>query len=176
MIDFNNGTLIKLSKTDLSEAEKTILPLLVTNEKCLVAYKSFRDFVIFTDSRIIAINVQGATGKKKDFTSMPYSKINVFSVETAGVLDTDTELELYFSGLGKVKFEFSDYVDILSIGRLISAYAIGDVNSQNEIINDFLSPELKLQTEVGYNEWKCPNCGRVNQNYVGTCGCGTKKP
>ena len=24
--------------------------------------------------------------------------------------------------------------------------------------------------------WKCPACGRVNANYVGTCGCGQKKP
>ena len=26
------------------------------------------------------------------------------------------------------------------------------------------------------NSWKCPSCGRVNQNYVGTCGCGQLKP
>ncbi len=25
-------------------------------------------------------------------------------------------------------------------------------------------------------EWKCPNCGRINQSYVGTCGCGQVKP
>lgn len=25
-------------------------------------------------------------------------------------------------------------------------------------------------------EWRCPNCGRINQNYVGTCGCGKTKP
>ncbi len=23
--------------------------------------------------------------------------------------------------------------------------------------------------------WKCPRCGRVNANYVGTCGCGYEK-
>ena len=23
---------------------------------------------------------------------------------------------------------------------------------------------------------KCPKCGKINQNYVGTCGCGTRKP
>lgn len=26
------------------------------------------------------------------------------------------------------------------------------------------------------NEWKCPNCGKINQNYTGTCGCGQLKP
>ncbi len=25
-------------------------------------------------------------------------------------------------------------------------------------------------------EWVCPNCGKENQSYVGTCGCGTRKP
>ena len=29
--------------------------------------------------------------------------------------------------------------------------------------------------EVGENQWKCPACGRVNENYVGTCGCGRSK-
>ena len=28
----------------------------------------------------------------------------------------------------------------------------------------------------GENEWKCPSCGKINQNYVGTCGCGERKP
>ena len=36
--------------------------------------------------------------------------------------------------------------------------------------------ESSSDTSVGVNEWKCPNCGKVNQNYVGTCGCGTLKP
>lgn len=30
--------------------------------------------------------------------------------------------------------------------------------------------------EVGENEWKCPQCGNVHANYVGTCGCGQRKP
>jgi len=76
--------------------------------------------VVFTNKRIIAVNVQGMTGKKKDFTNMPYSKIQVFSIETAGVLDLDSELEVYFSGLGLVKFEFSGNSDIVAIGRQIS--------------------------------------------------------
>lgn len=30
--------------------------------------------------------------------------------------------------------------------------------------------------QVGIGEWKCTNCGRINKNYVGTCGCGQHKP
>ena len=76
--------------------------------------------LFFINKRIISVNVQGLTGKKKDFTTLPYSKIQAFSVETSGVLDLDSELELYFSGLGKVKFEFTSGSDIVTLGKLIS--------------------------------------------------------
>ena len=75
---------------------------------------------MFTSKRIIAINVQGITGKKKDFTSLPYSKIQAFSVESAGVFDLDSELELWFSGLGKVKFEFVSKANVNEICSMIS--------------------------------------------------------
>ena len=55
---------------------------------------------------------------------MPYSKITVFSVETAGVLDLDSELEMYFSGVGKIKFEFSGNSDIVQIGQVIASYVL----------------------------------------------------
>lgn len=64
------------------------------------------------------------TGKKKDFTSLPYSKIQAFSVETAGTFDMDSELEIYFSGLGKVKFEFADRSDIVHLGKIIGSYVL----------------------------------------------------
>ena len=39
-----------------------------------------------------------------------------------------------------------------------------------------VSVVVEKNTPVGENEWKCPKCGAVNQNYVGTCGCGESKP
>ncbi|WP_455719026.1 PH domain-containing protein [Anaerosporobacter sp.] len=85
---------------------------------------TLRDSVTFTNKRVIALNVQGFTGKKKDFTSLPYSKIQAFSVETSGVFDMDSELEIYFSGLGKVKFEFTGNCDIVKIGHTIASYVL----------------------------------------------------
>ena len=118
MIDFNNKTLFKLGRVDESAAN-AVLPLLVSGEEIVGVYKSLRDYVVFTNKRIIAVNVQGVTGKKKDFSSLPYSKIQAFSVETAGTFDLDSELELWFSGLGRVKFEFAGSSDIVKIGQLI---------------------------------------------------------
>ncbi|MBQ7776752.1 MAG: PH domain-containing protein [Lachnospiraceae bacterium] len=118
MIDFNNKTLFKLSKTDESAAHD-VLPLLVQGEQIIGVYKALRDYVVFTTKRIIAVNVQGVTGKKKDFSTLPYAKIQAFSIETAGTLDLDSELELWFSGLGCVRFDFTGSSDIVRIGQLI---------------------------------------------------------
>lgn len=36
----------------------------------------------------------------------------------------DSELELYISGIGKIRFEFSSGSDIADIGRTIGAYVL----------------------------------------------------
>ena len=61
-------------------------------QQIIDTFKGVRDGVVFTNKIIISINVQGLTGTKKDFSSLPYSKIQAFSVETAGVFDLDSEL------------------------------------------------------------------------------------
>lgn len=124
MIDFKNGTFVKLKATGGFKNQALVEPLFIPGEVFISEYQGIRDFVIFTNKRVISTNVQGITGKKKDFTSMPYSKITVFSVETSGVLDLDSELEMYFSGVGKVKFEFSGRSDIVQIGRIIGEYVM----------------------------------------------------
>ena len=119
MIDFQNGDIFKLRNTGRFQNEKLIAPLFVSGEEFLGEYQAISDFVIFTNKRAIAVNVQGVTGKKKDFTSLPYSKIQLFSIETSGVLDLDSELEIYLTGVGKVGFEFTGQSDITAIARAI---------------------------------------------------------
>ncbi len=122
MIDFQNSSFFKLKQND--EYAGLIVDLLIQDEHVIGAFKAMRDGVIFTNKRIIAVNVQGITGKKKDFTSLPYSKITAFSVETAGTFDLDAELEMWFSGLGKVKFEFTGQTNIVEISKVIAVHTL----------------------------------------------------
>lgn len=125
MIDFNSsGFFARLRKVKDDHFGKMIDGFLINDEIVIGTYQSVRDGVVFTNKRIIAINVQGITGKKIDFTSIPYSKITTFSLETAGVFDLDAELEIYLSGVGKVKFEFTGTTDVKQICRMISMYAL----------------------------------------------------
>lgn len=124
MIDFNNNSVFKLKKTDASKFDAEMRDILIEGEHIIGCYQDVRDHVVFTDKRVIAVNVQGITGKKKDFTTLPYSKISAYSVETAGTFDLESELDLYYSGVGRVRFEFKGSSDILEIGRIIAKYAL----------------------------------------------------
>ena len=124
MIDFSNKAYLKLTPVSIDSFKELISPMFIEGEKILGTYRSLRDGVVFTNKRVISNNVQGITGKKKDYTSLPYSKVSAFSVETAGVLDLDSELEMWFSGLGKVKFEFTKRADVTSLCRTISEYVL----------------------------------------------------
>lgn len=123
MLDFNDRT-FNLSAIDPNDIAGQVGPLLVDGEQLFLAFKGARDYVAFTSKRIIAVDVQGMSGKKKDFTSLPYGKVQVFSVETSGAFDRDSELELWFSGIGRIKFEFRGRTDVAYLSKLIGTYAL----------------------------------------------------
>jgi hypothetical protein len=124
MIDFSNGSVFKLNPCSREEIAPQIAPLLIQGEQVVSCFKGIRDFVVFTDKRLIAVDVKGMTGKKRDYTSLPYKKIQAFSIETAGTFDLDAELDLWYSGLGKVRLEFRGSSDIRQLGQLIATYAL----------------------------------------------------
>jgi hypothetical protein len=124
MIEFKDLEITKLGPTPNETYADNLAPMLVPGEEIITSYRTIRDGVVFTSKRIISINVQGMTGKKVNYTSLPYSKIQTFSVETAGFMDLDSELELWFSGLGKIKLEFVAHANVTEICRMISIHVL----------------------------------------------------
>jgi len=124
MIDFQNAKYLKLREVSADKFLESVSPMLVEGERIDCCFQSIRDYLIFTDRRMIAVNVQGLTGVKQSFTSLPYKRIQCFAVETAGLVDLDGELELWFSGLGRIHLEFNGYTDVQRICKLIGAHAL----------------------------------------------------
>jgi hypothetical protein len=124
MIDFQKSVLFKLDPIPTNEILEPINRFLIDGEEVLSAFRTMRDQLVFTNKRIIAANVQGFTGKKTDYTSIPYSKVQTFSVETAGVLDRDCELEIYISAVGKIRFEIRGGFDIVTFNKVLSQYVL----------------------------------------------------
>lgn len=124
MIDFQNASVFKLKEGNADDTARNVQPLLIEGEHVVAAFKAIRDSVVFTNKRLIAVNVQGMTGKKQDFSSLPWSKVQAWSIETAGHFDLDAELDLWFSGLGRVRLEFKGKADIQALSKMIAGYAL----------------------------------------------------
>lgn len=115
---------MNLKEISLNDIRKEVYDLLINGEQPVAAFKTVRDQVIFTTKRIFVVNVQGITGKKTSYFSYPYSKVQFFGVETAGVLDIDSELILAFSNRTTLTFDFKSNVDIRKISALIAGFVL----------------------------------------------------
>lgn len=124
MIDFENKKVFKLTAEKPEKGFQIVEDLLIPGETVIDSFGSVRDHLIFTDKRIISVNTQGVTGKKKDFTSIPYKRIQTYSVETAGFFDLDAELTIYISSIGMVRFQLFGSKHIKSLCAAISEHIL----------------------------------------------------
>ncbi len=126
MISFNKNSVWNLTPIDVNSVRSEVNGLLINGEAIISAFKTVRDQLVFTNERIISIDVQGLTGRRKSFTSMPYSKIQFFAIQTPGFVEMipDSELVLTFSNGYVATFEFRGGVNIGEIGRRISEYVL----------------------------------------------------
>ena len=125
-INFNEDTAFNLKPISVDSVKREVNGLLVNGESVEMAFQTIRDQVVFTNKRIISIDVQGFTGKRKSFSIMPYSKVQYFSIQTPGFAELfpDSELFLMFSNTFTATFEFKGNVDIGKVGRMISEYVL----------------------------------------------------
>ena len=121
---WGDSNLMNLKEIDLSQIRSEVKGLLVEGEQPVAAFQTVRDQVIFTTHRIFVVNVQGITGKKTSYFSYPYSKVQYFGIETAGVIDIDSELVLAFSNGAKLSLDFKTNVDIRRISSMISGFIL----------------------------------------------------
>ncbi len=125
-VNFSQDSVFNLKPISNDEVRGEVDGLLIADEKVEFAFKTIRDQLVFTNKRIISIDVQGITGKRKSFATMPYSKIQYFSIQTPGFMELfpDSELFVMFTNGFTAKFEFKGAVDIGKIGRMLSEYVL----------------------------------------------------
>ena len=125
-VNFNQDSVFNLKPISNDEVRGEVDGLLIADEKVEFAFKTIRDQLVFTNKRIISIDVQGITGKRKSFATMPYTKIQYFSIQTPGFMELfpDSELFVMFTNGFTAKFEFKGAVDIGKIGRMLSEYVL----------------------------------------------------
>ncbi|HCC02365.1 MAG TPA: PH domain-containing protein [Ruminococcaceae bacterium] len=119
-----DANLMNLKEIPNSSVRSEVIGLFVPGEEVVQFFQSVRDQVVFTNKRVFVVNVQGITGKKVSYFSYPYSKIQYYGIETAGVLDIDSELILAFSNGAHLQFDFKSKVDIKHICASISGFIL----------------------------------------------------
>jgi hypothetical protein len=105
---------------NVNDSLSVIQDILVDGEEVNLVYSHVRDKVWFTNKRIIAMDVQGITGSKKEYRTFPYSNISSFSIETAGTFDGDSDFKIWLSGVGVFEIKFRKKLDIKKVGRFLS--------------------------------------------------------
>lgn len=119
-----DSNLMNLKSVSVSQIRPEVREILVPGEDIIQCFQTVRDQVLFTSKRVFVVNVQGITGKKVSYYSYPYSKVQYFGIETAGVLDIDSELVLVFSDGNRLQFDFKAGVNIKGICAGISKYIL----------------------------------------------------
>lgn len=92
MMNFEKDRIEKLRRTD--EQHRSAADLMIPGETSIGVYKGSDFQVTFTDRKVLIVNVRGITGKKIDVTVIPYSKVDIFSVEGHGDIGNDGALVL----------------------------------------------------------------------------------
>ncbi|MBC6369061.1 PH domain-containing protein [Algoriphagus sp. AK58] len=101
--------------------------LLCEDERIELGFQLIRDTFMFTNKRLILIDVQGLTGSKIEYKSMPYKNISRFSLETAGTFDLDAELKIWISSesLPSVSKKFNKSIDVYEVQRYMVGKVVG---------------------------------------------------
>lgn len=101
--------------------KKEYSAILLDDETVEAGFKVIRDMFIFTDIRLIIVDVQGMTGRKKEYLSIPYSKITMFSVESAGHFDLEAELKIWVgSHSTPIEKKFNTKVDVYQVQKILA--------------------------------------------------------
>ena len=119
-----NTILGNASQVNINEIKAQFENVLVENENIEAAFSLFRDKMVFTNKRIIFLDKQNVTGSKKEYLSVPYHAISVFSVESAGTFDADAEIKLWVREIGQITKKVGKNTDTLQIQKILASYIL----------------------------------------------------
>jgi len=116
-----NKILGNASEVSAEKLNEKYARLLAEGERVELGFKLIRDTFIFTNKRLILVDVQGLTGSKTEYLSLPYKSISRISLETAGTFDLDAELKIWISSedTPSVSKKFNKKVDVYEVQKYL---------------------------------------------------------
>ena len=111
------------SKVSVEELNEKYSRLFIEGESTEMGFELLRDVYVFTNKRLILIDVQGLTGSKVEYKSLPYKNMTRFSLETAGTFDLDAELKIWISSedVPTVDKKFNKSIDVYEVQKFLAS-------------------------------------------------------
>ncbi len=99
--------------------------LLADGEIIETGFVVFRDTFLFTNKRLIVVDIQGLSGRQIEYLSIPYGKITRFSVQTGESFGRDAELKLW-TGSETVPLEkkFNKDVNVYEVQKVLASHVL----------------------------------------------------
>ena len=120
-----DGLLGNASESDAQSIQQDLEQVLAGNERVEKAYAIIRDLLVFTNKRLILVDKQGVTGKKREYLSIPYRSVERFSMETTGHFDLESELKIWVRGQADpISKTFRNDRAIHDVARALAEYAL----------------------------------------------------
>lgn len=120
-----SGLMGLTSDVDVESVRSDLAPIMIDGEEIVLAFMVVRDMLVFTDLRLIIVDKQGMTGRKRTIQSIPYRAITTFSIETAGTFDADSEMTIWMSGQPPIHRELSRRSNIAGIQKALAEGVLG---------------------------------------------------
>lgn len=99
--------------------------LLIDSEIIEVGFTVNRDTFLFTNRRLILVSVQGLSGRKIGYLSLPYGRITKFSIETGASFDLDAELLIWVLGETiPIEKKFNREVNVYELQKVLASHVL----------------------------------------------------
>jgi len=129
MMDWVGDNAKQVDAATVEETFKTTMPVLLQNEKVQLGFKSGRDYTVFTDSRLMVVDVIGL-GKKVSFLTVLWKSVKAYKVQTAGsFMDRDMEMSIFTNilDLDTISQDFRHgKADLFAIQKVLCNHILGE--------------------------------------------------
>jgi hypothetical protein len=96
--------------------------LLIDGEIIEAGFVVARDTLLFTNKRLIVIEVQGISGRQLEYLSVPYGSIVKFSVQTGGNFDLNAELKLWIGNdTAPLEKRFNSELNVYEVQKILAS-------------------------------------------------------
>ena len=99
--------------------------LLIDGEIIESGFVVFRDTFLFTNKRLILVEIQGISGRQIEYVSIPYTTIRKFSVQTGDKFDLNAELKVWVGNdTIPIEKKFNKDLSVYDVQKVLASHVL----------------------------------------------------